>query len=803
MRKTRKLLFALIKIIVLLTYFVKSYTDKSKCSQKIQEYARNLLMQPFSTFNNTDTQISSNNPLKFCGIGFNDLGDYDKCTKLQISHYYLLKLTIENSGTNTNVTGIIGICLPFECDSTNSRQVIIDYVKNFTSLISYKFNDEDVQIISPEEKNREVLTPDWTNYITIAGFSIYILISSGILQFLFFKSFKEKSKDKENLQNMQNIKTNPGNLNTRLIPNRVSINTSDLKSSILSNSSSSNKLQISFNKSMYSSNSDIENRENLENPNNNSTNSNLLNRNSLNSSIVTTMKSTCTISSNLTVDLEGKNNDNLNNINNYSQMASDSFSMKIYLILENFNFSKNFHHLFYDKSNDGTSESEESEKELKFINFIRVSLCFYIILLHSLIFVLDTPVRGVEYFLEKAKGFWMQLIVNATFIVDAFFTLTGFFLAYIGLKKLPPKFNKFSPFNNLTFFFHMVVYRILRIWPLLISCFFFFWKIFYLFGSGPVFGHIMSRELGSCKYQWPWISLLINNWTFGHYEKEAPLCFGWYWYIANDFQMTIIGFIFIILYRKKFILFLSVIIGVSLLFLGLEFRSIYYNHYGMNFLNQGTILSNFVDYYILLYNRSPPFFIGLIFGIMYYEYKINKKFEIFDELKENKIFAITLYVLGWIMMLSMIFLTYFSYDTQVNYYLAFAYNFLSRKIFSLGMILSILALAKGNLFLFHSIRNLLSMKIFAFLARLTFSLYVIHPSLIKFIFYTSNYSKHMDLIMIFTFGCSFILLTITFSIIFHILFEMPFAGMKKLLQNISKVNSYNENFEKNKIKNIE
>lgn len=792
MRKIRRLLFALIKIIILFTYFVNSYTDKLKCSQKIEEYARNLLTQPFSTFNNTDTQISSNNPLKFCGIGFNDLGDYDKCTKLEISHYYLLKLTIENSVTNTNITGIIGLCLPLECDSTISREIIIDYVKNFTTLISYKFNEEDVQIISPEEKNREVLTPDWTNYITIGCFSIYILISSGILQFLFFKSFKEKSKNKENLQNIKNIKTNPVNLNTPLIPNGVNINTSDTKSSILSNSSSQNKLQINFNKSMHSSNSDIENRDSLENPNNNS---NLLNKNSLNSSIVTTLKSTCTLSSNLTQDLEGKN---IGNLNNYSQMASNSFSMKIYLILENFKFSKNFYHLF---SNDGTSESEESEKELKFINFIRVSLCFYIILLHSLIFVLDTPVRGVEYFLEKAKGFWMQLIVNATFIVDAFFTLTGFFLAYIGLKKIPPKFKKFSPFNNLTFFFNMVVYRILRIWPLLISCFFFFWKIFYLFGSGPVFGHIMSRELGSCKYQWPWISLLINNWTFGHYEKEAPLCFGWYWYIANDFQMTIIGFIFIILYRKKFNLFLSVIIGVSLLFLGLEFRSIYYNHYGMNFLNQGTILSNFVDYYILLYNRSPPFFIGLIFGIMYYEYKINKKFEIFDELKENKIFAITLYVLGWVMMLSMIFLTYFSYDTQVNYYLAFAYNFLSRKIFSFGMILSILSLAKGNLFLFHSIRNLLSMKIFAFLARLTFSLYVIHPSLIKFIFYTSNYSKHMDLILIFTFGCSFILLTITFSIIFHILFEMPFAGMKKLLQNISKVNSYNENFEQNKHNN--
>jgi peptidoglycan/LPS O-acetylase OafA/YrhL len=801
MRKIKKLIFVVVKVIVLFISYVKCYETienesqfldeggKLKCKEKIQEYSINLLINPFSISNNTDN--SFNNPLKFCGIGFNDLGDYDKCTKLQTSNYYLLKLTIEKQGNNA--TGIIGLCLPIECDSKISRDIIIDYVKNFTFFISHKFNDEDVQIISPKEKNRQVLTPDWTNYLTIGVFSFYILISSGFLQFLFFKSFKEKGQEKENIQN------NPPLLNSD-IHNRL--NTSDSKSTILSSSSSFNKLQINYNKSIYSTNTENENRDSLNNRNNNSTNSSFPYLNSLNSSLMTSLKSTCTISSDLIQDLENKS------INNKidttpQEKNSNSFFMKIYLILENFNFSKNFNLLFYNKSNSGPNDSEESEKELKFINFIRVSLCFYIILLHSLIFVLDTPVRGVENFLVKAKGFWMQLIVNATFIVDAFFTLTGFFLAYIGLRKIPSKINKFSPFNSLTFFFHMVVYRILRIWPLLISCFFFFWKIFYLLGSGPVFGHIMSRELGSCKYQWPWISLLINNWTFGLYEKEAPLCFGWYWYIANDFQMTLIGFILIILYRKKFKLFLTVMTGVSVLFLSLEFRSIYYNHYGMNFLNQGTILSNFVDYYILLYNRSPPFFIGLIFGIFYYEYKVNKKFEIFDELKENKIFAILLYILGWVMMLSMIFLTYFSYDTNVNHYLAFAYNFLSRKIFSLGMILSILAIAKGNLFFFQIIRNLLSMKIFNFLARLSFSLYVIHPSLIKFFFYTSNYSKHLDLVLLFTFGCSFIVLTIIFSIVFHILFEMPFAGMKKLLQNISKVNSYYEKSDKKNYNNFE
>lgn len=103
----------------------------------------------------------------------------------------------------------------------------------------------------------------------------------------------------------------------------------------------------------------------------------------------------------------------------------------------------------------------------------------------------------------------------------------------------------------------------------------------------------------------------------GQHEK----CFGWGWYLSNDFQMFVVGMILLIVYannRKmgKLLIILS--------FVAVQTVSIWVSYawnfkVPMNVVNLG-VPHYYDDYYTKPWTRSPPYFIGLFAGVMYKEY---------------------------------------------------------------------------------------------------------------------------------------------------------------------------------------
>jgi peptidoglycan/LPS O-acetylase OafA/YrhL len=484
-----------------------------------------------------------------------------------------------------------------------------------------------------------------------------------------------------------------------------------------------------------------------------------------------------------------------------------------YQFLEAINFSNNLAKLMYIRPHHLNSPNSE----LRFMDSIRVILALYIVVLHSLVFILDTPVRGVESFVNTVvKTLLFQFICNASFAVDLFFSFSGFFLSYISLRKFQ------ANMNGIKFFFNAILYRLIRIWPLVTLAFLFHWKLISLLGDGPIYYSVMGKELASCEKQWPWILLMVQNWTYGLYETEAPVCFGWYWYIPNDFQLSIIGIALIILYKKNFKLFLIVFTIIICAGLGLEVRSLLRTRFGINIFKQGTTMSNFVDYYILIYNRCSPFWIGLIFGILYYEYKnqkeellklsfrksekVRKSFEedskidvlactkhgtnntssllkkvpkvisIFSKLENNRLYAVLLIISGAILMCFIIILPFFTFDKEVPYAAEFAYNFLSRKLFAVAFQLFCFGFIFNGFQTFRD--NVMSGWIFQPLSKLSFALYIVHPFIIKFCYYCLKYSIYLKLGLIFTYAFGFIIISLVWALFIHILFEMPFMNIK-------------------------
>jgi len=145
------------------------------------------------------------------------------------------------------------------------------------------------------------------------------------------------------------------------------------------------------------------------------------------------------------------------------------------------------------------------------------------------------------------KTFFWQFLFNSSFAVDIFFAMSGFLLTYISLKRRETM-QKASVLKIIQGIF----LRLLRIWPLFILIFLAYWKFFIFLLYGPYSGFIFNNEIESCQIQWPFMMLLVTNFTLGKFEgPKYPWCMSWGWYIPNDFQLSIIGIVFLLIYLKN------------------------------------------------------------------------------------------------------------------------------------------------------------------------------------------------------------------------------------------------------------
>ena len=101
-------------------------------------------------------------------------------------------------------------------------------------------------------------------------------------------------------------------------------------------------------------------------------------------------------------------------------------------------------------------------------------------------------------------------------------------------------------------------------------------------------------------------------------------CLPWGWYLQVDFQLFILGVILLYIYSKSKKIFLSATIGLSVL--SLAFIFIYCQSNNVKIYADIGELTNsggdfFDDVYVKPYGRCFPYFMGLIFGVFFMEYR--------------------------------------------------------------------------------------------------------------------------------------------------------------------------------------
>lgn len=395
------------------------------------------------------------------------------------------------------------------------------------------------------------------------------------------------------------------------------------------------------------------------------------------------------------------------------------------------------------------------------LNGMRVISLLWVILAHTFSFIgtFSEPYNrntGHSWFYR----FMFPIISNPHSSVDSFFFFSGLLVTFLTLKQMRKTEGKI---RWVWFYLH----RYWRLAPPLAVTMVFYTLITPYFGEGP-FAQMLSVRQNCPKYWWTNL-LFINNFYPANIGNE---CMPWVWYLANVMQFFVISpLILIPLYfiPKVGILLLSCLLASSVLTTTIlaavfEFQAI-----------PGLETNGRYSYWDMVYTkpycRIQPYLIGILVGYMFH--RVPK-----DSVKMNACVGF----LGWTVMgalggavVSTVPTPYTGSDWPpvVN----IIYLSVSRIIWTLyvAWVASVCHYGHGGW-----VNAVLSHNIWAPLARLGYSTYLVHPILIKLYLSSLGTPPYLSLqLMSFTYA-GICLISYVCAAILLLMVEYPLRNLEKL-----------------------
>ncbi|XP_039315271.1 nose resistant to fluoxetine protein 6 isoform X2 [Solenopsis invicta] len=397
-----------------------------------------------------------------------------------------------------------------------------------------------------------------------------------------------------------------------------------------------------------------------------------------------------------------------------------------------------------------------SPNEIPVIHGLRFLTMFWIILCHSLLFMVDF-IDNKVWFLRISESFFIQVLSNGYLSVDTFFFLSGFLLAYTYLK------NKTKEKQNISFnygaklkeFSVNVIRRFIRLTPpyMVMLGIVQLNSTWYDKTSQFYVGQEKSHE--TCAKYW-WRNFLYINNLFDY----NTMCMSWSWYLASDMQFFIIGQALLIL---SSIYFYTAVAVLSMLLIGSILLSGYisYSNEYVPTIDEYDRLSN--SLYFPPWVRIGPYIIGMITG--YIIVRLNKKLN----LKQNTV--ILFWIFGAACNISILFGLY---NRNISILSTAIYVALSRTVWAIGIAwLVIVCFTKHG----SIVKKLLSFKIWIPVSRLTYCAYLLNPFIINSINLNSETSAHVEILSMFTTSIGYIGIIYFCAYGLSLMAELPFTTL--------------------------
>mmetsp|Transcript_27292 Transcript_27292/g.43913 ORF Transcript_27292/g.43913 Transcript_27292/m.43913 type:complete len:874 (+) Transcript_27292:121-2742(+) len=367
---------------------------------------------------------------------------------------------------------------------------------------------------------------------------------------------------------------------------------------------------------------------------------------------------------------------------------------------------------------------------------------------------------------DAVQSTWTgQVFQSAEFSVDSFFMMSGFLASYITLRKLKGS----KPIKTIQQAPVLILHRFLRITPLYMFVVWFYVELIPLTMHKTDFS--MQEVVDACHENW-WYNLLYIQTVFTN--RDVGGCYGVTWYLADDmmFFYTMPFILAAYLWRKS---------AGYLLPAALSVASIAYSWWAAKKYEwrfQTYLVSDYqADYYGPPWTRCPAYYIGVIFGMFYLDWNRNK-WKIPEQYKTAIVTGLVFVICG--IFFGTVYGCHGAYQTDKQWSNddEAAYIALSKPAWSIGVAMMLFLCFEGEGGL---INDFLSILPFRYLSKLTFGMYLAHPTVLSLLYYNRVTPLEWSIIayasrFIFALGG-----TMLGAFVLHLCVELPCANLSGLL----------------------
>ncbi|KAL7030734.1 hypothetical protein ACKWTF_006765 [Chironomus riparius] len=461
-----------------------------------------------------------------------------------------------------------------------------------------------------------------------------------------------------------------------------------------------------------------------------------------------------------------------------------SLQSKSHQILTLFSIRRNWYILSCD--------SKAEFHDLKIFQWIRTFTFWCVILGHVLPMSIAFPILNPIYIEDFYSKLTSMFVVNGNIFVQSFFFMSGFLSAYLFML-----YREKDKCSNWIFFVKAIIFRYLRLIPLLLFMMLLHATWLYHMGDGPFWDENVLDDREFCRKNW-WINLILLS----NYIGIDQICMLHGWYLSADFWLSVLGYACLILIYKYPSLknwIISSVLGLSIFLTGYV---VYVNKFEpISIVSPEAFRNHLIpvepddlDYFRLYYAPTHmnlgSYFVGIFGGLWYRDIRATKV-----DYRRRFYFRFIWYcclLLGFVLVLSG--------------YLFYQYDFEKPSIWvSLAAIIIrhswgvILAFGIIGVIYHHGwfTRNLLSYKGFKILGRISYAGFICHVFILKLLMMRTHQMMEISMQNMFTITIACFVLSNFIGFFLTLCIEIPISSLLKVLtlkrtESIEKFNDSNE-----------
>eukprot|EP00054_Salpingoeca_dolichothecata_P030999 m.257608 g.257608 ORF g.257608 m.257608 type:complete len:554 (-) comp26757_c1_seq24:24-1685(-) len=400
--------------------------------------------------------------------------------------------------------------------------------------------------------------------------------------------------------------------------------------------------------------------------------------------------------------------------------------------------------------------TKQNPRNISCINGLRALTACWIVFSHVTEIEFFHPGMEMWQGQEIAHRFAFAWLVNPV-PPETFFLIGGFL---VGLKCLQ-HLNRTTPQNKPLWILGLYLHRFVRVAPPYYVVLLFIATVGKYLSTGP-WWYLFEQKANQCAENWFFHVAFVDN-----YFPESS-CLIWSWFLANDMQFFLLApFALLVFYnsaRKGYLLLLSALIA----FVGFTTYIAFTNklnasqHFGKVRPGAGNAQKLV---YLPAYARVPPYIVGLLLSFLYHQYL---------KCSRNFMLPRMVVLVGYLASLVCLFLTVFgiheaTFGSRSQLVDALYIGF-SRPVWGVCVGFIIFTCATGQA---ATVNGFLGHPYFIPLARVSFSLYLVHVTVIEFFFTTQPSAFTIVDVTILFKCCAFLFISLITATIFFLLVERP------------------------------